>query len=332
MRAQGSRVHPLGSRVMGEARFLVAAPSVLKERSLRIEAQLMGQSTTGVATRVPLVPARAASLSLEPETPHLARDNRASQRVFLGAEDAYGNPVEAAHADILVDDRAAPVRTDEGGEPVVLVSASPTSTRNEVVVEGVLDDAHAIRRIPVGLRRPPLLARPPTQRAPRYTVTPRLGVLWNLGVAGGATLFVDVTAYRLARYPNLGMGLSLGVTQSWFWTESGSGITEASLTTVPLLFELRRRFVLDRTFVALGGGAGFALSVARLRSFGATVTGHGYGAALQAAVETGLVLGDAHLAFSLRYLSLYLTELSSGDLIAGNAAGVVADVGYRLTW
>jgi hypothetical protein len=332
MRAQGARVQPLGSRVTGEARFLVTAPSILKEKNLRLEAQLKGQNTTRVATRVPLVAGRARSLSLNPEAPHLARDGRTKLRVFVGAEDAFGNPVDAGQTDLLVDGRAAKVVSSDSGDPVVVVTAPLGGTRNDLIVEGVIEDAHAIRPIPVGARRSTPPARPVLPRLARYTLTPRLGILWNLGAAVGATLFIDATAYRIPRYPNLGMGLSLGVAQSWFWTESGSGITEASLTTLPLLFEMRRRFIVGRSFIALGGGAGFALSFARLRSFGTTVTGYGYGAALQAAVESGYVLGDSRLTFSLRYLSLYLTELSSGDRIAGNAAGVVADIGYQLTW
>jgi hypothetical protein len=333
MRAQGAKVHPLGSRVAGEARFLVTAPTILKEKSLRLEAQLKGQGTTRVATRIALVPAKAAGLSLEPEAPYLARDGRTALRVFLGAEDAYGNPVDAGRADVLVDGKAALVTSSDNGEPMIVVSAPAGSGRREVIVEGVLDDGHAIRRIPIGVRQGPARRnRPLAILSPRYTLTPRLGMLWNLGTEAGATFFVEAAAYRSTRHPDFGMGFSLGIVESWFDAESAGGITRTSLATLPALFEIHRRFVGSHSFLALGAGAGFAVSFARMRSYGATVTGHGYGAALEAIVESGFLLGNAHLVFSLRYLAVYLAELSSHDHISGNAAGAVVDIGYRLVW
>ena len=332
MRAQGARVQPLGSRSVGEARFLVTAPTVLKDKGLRIEAQLKGQSTTRVATRMPLVTGAATRLSLEPEASNLLRGNRDGLRVFLNAEDAYGNRVECDRADIKIDDQSAKVTSADNGAAMVLVQAPTDPRHGEIVVEGVIDNAYAVRRIPIGALSPRQPDQPAAPGASRYNLTPRLGVLWNFGPVVGFTFFVDATAYRLARYPNVGMGLSLGIVESRFDTESGTGITTARLSTVPLLFELRRRFLMGPSFVGLGGGAGFALTVGRLRSFGATVTGQAYGAAASATLESGLNLGDAQLAISLRYLVLYLTELSSGDRIAGNTAGLMADVGYRLTW
>jgi hypothetical protein len=330
MRAPGARVQPLGSHAPGEARFLISAPPILKTRSLRVEAQLRGQSTTRVATRVTLVPGKAASLTLEPEAPYLTTDGKTSVRVFLGAEDAYGNPVDASRAEVLVDGQVAEIKTGDTHEPAVVVSA-PKGAK-QVVIESVLDDGHALRRIPIGSPRRSLPARPLANRSPHFTLTPRLGVLWNLGAEVGAALFVDAAVYRSTRYPNLGMGLSLGIVASTFAAESGNGITRASLTTVPLLFELRRRTSAKPWFVAFGAGAGFAWCYGRIHSYGTTVTAHGYGAAVQAAVETGFILGEAHLVFSLRYLAVYLAELSSGDRIAGNAAGALADLGYRLIW
>ena len=332
MRAPGAKVQPLGSRSLGEARFLLRAPTILREKTLRLEAQLKGQSTTRIATNVPLVPAKAAGLFLEPEAPRLARDGRRALRVFIAAEDAYGNPIEARHAAVLVDGRPARVTTSERDKSMVVVSTPPGSKRSHVVVEGVLDTGHAIRRIPIGLRRAPVSPVLPEDFFPRYTLTPRLGVLWNLGTETGAALFVDATAYRSTRHPDFGMGLSLGIIESWFAAESRSGITRTSLTTVPLLFAIHGRLAVGRGFVALGAGAGFALAVGRMRSYGATVTGASYGAAVQAGIESGFRVGRARLVLSLHYLAVYLAEFSSEDRIPGNAAGAIAGVGYRLGW
>jgi hypothetical protein len=333
LRAQGTKVQPLGSLIPGEARFLVTAPTILKEKSLRLEAQIKDQSTTRLATHIPLVSAPATGLTFEPEASHLQRAPNASLRVFLGAEDAFGNPVDAGRAGVLVNGKPSEVTSNSDGEPMVIVAAPGQAGNRDVVVEGVLDNGHAIRRIPVGIHRGfHLRNRPVVPRAPRYTLTPRLGMLWNLGYETGATFFVDAVAYRSVRYPNIGVGLSLGLAQSWFSASSVGGIARTSLSTFPVLFELHRRFLVGPGFIALGAGAGFALAFAHIRSLGATVTGHGYGAALEADIESGFRLGRAHLVFALRYLAVYLGDLSSGDHIAGNAAGAVADVGYRLVW
>jgi hypothetical protein len=334
MRAHGAKVQPLGGRVAGEARFLVTAPTILREKHLRLEAQIRGQSTTRIASRVPLVPAKAAELSLEPEAPYLARGGRAALRVFLNAEDAYGNPTDARRADVLVDGQTAETKVSEGGEAMVVVSSPAGSGRRTVVVEGVLDDGHAIRRIPIGVRRGRPGFRTALNLAPRYTLTPRLGFLWNLGSAAGAVLFLEAAAYRSARLPHLGLGLSLGIVQSWFDSASQGGITRTALTTLPLLFEVHQRLFVRRTraFFGFGAGAGFAVAFGHLHTYGTTVTGHGFGAAVEGIFESGFVLGDAHLVLSLRYLAIYLDKLSSGDRISGNAAGAVADLGYRLTW
>jgi hypothetical protein len=332
MRAASAKVYPLGSRTQGEARFLVRAPTILREKTLRLDAQLKGQSATRIATRIPLAPAPATGLALEPEAANLGRAAGSSLRVFLGAEDAFGNPVDPGRANVLVDGQTAPVRAEVGGEPMVVVTTPPaTDGRQEVVVEGVLDMAHAVRRIPIGPRQQPISReRPDTTPPPRYTLTPRLGMVWNLGDATGATLFVDAFAFRSARYPNFGMGLSLGLVQSWFTAENAGGITQVSLTTLPILFRLHYRATMGQIFLGMGAGAGFATSWARAQSYGTTIVGKGYGAAGDASVEAGIRLHAGDLVASLRYLAVYLDNFSSSDRINGNAAGAMVDVGYRM--
>lgn len=336
VRASGIKIQPLGSRIPGEARFLVSAPRILKVKTLAIEALLKNQSTTRIATTIALVAAQAAGLSLEPEAAHLGRKTGSSLRIFLGAEDAFGNPVDAARASILVDGNPTEVKASPDGEPMVVVhSPEPVGRQDAVSVEGVLDSAHAIRRIPIGVWQQPQRPWPYLPAAtlsPRYTLTPRLGPLWNLGSQTGTAVFVDAVAYRSSRHPGLGLGLSVGLLQTWFAAQSEGGLSRTWLTTVPVLVQIRQRFIVDRTFFGFGVGAGFAMSFARIHAYGTTVFGRGYGAAGEAMVETGYLLRRGHLVFSLRYLAVYLDELTSGDRIVGNAAGAIADVGYRLVW
>jgi len=332
LRASDAKVHALGSSMPGEARFLVRAPTILREKSLRLEAQIKGQSTTRMATRIALVPAPATGLTLEPEAPHLGRTPGASLRVFLGAEDIFGNPVDAGRAEVLVNGEAVQVQANEDGEPMVVVKTpTPSEGKQDVVVEGVLDMGYAIRRIPIGIRQRALRPLPAEAPPPsRYTLTPRLGLLWNLGDAAGATLFIDTLAFRSARHPNFGVGLSLGLVQSWFSGENASGITRAALATFPILCHVQYRASLGQTFLGMGAGAGFAMSWMRTQSYGATIAGHSYGAAGEVSLETGFRLHRGSFVASLRYLAVYLDTFSSGDRIDGNAAGAIIDAGYRL--
>ena len=198
-------------------------------------------------------------------------------------------------------------------------------------MEGVLDLGYAIRRIPIGIPHRPPRPKYANENPPqRYTLTPRLGLLWNLGEATGATLFVDAVAFRSPRHPDFGVGLTVGMANSWVATESASGIARASLATLPVLVRVHYRASTGRAFLGLGAGVGFAMAWARTRSYGATVTGHSYGAAGDASIEAGIRLHPGQFIASLRYLAVYLDTFSSGDRISGNAGGAVIDVGYRL--
>jgi hypothetical protein len=52
----------------------------------------------------------------------------------------------------------------------------------------------------------------------------------------------------------------------------------------------------------------------------------------QAGVETAFPLQPGRLLVGVRYLRIALGRTSHGDDLAGNSAGLVADVGYRLSW
>lgn len=327
-------VQPLGSPQPGEARFLVTAPTILRQKSMRVEAQLRGQSTTVTATRIALVPGPATGLLIEPEAPRLDRKLQPLMRVFLGAEDAFGNPVDAGHAGVLVDGQPASVKADTEGQPTVIVHVpSPAAQRDEVTVEGVLDEAHTSKHIPVRSSPKPTPAKPPIYLPfPRYTITPRLGILTNVGPLAGATFFVDGSVAPSAVDRGLGLGISVGIIQSRFAAESASGITRTDLSTLPLAFQIRQHVVLDRVVLGVGVAAGFALAFTRVHAYDATTVGHSFGATAEASLEVGVLLHNAHLVASLRYLGLYLADFSTGDHLSGNAGGLLADLGYRRGW
>lgn len=332
LRAGHNRVHPLGSQIPGEARFLVSMPNVLRRRQLRIEAQIKGLGTTLIATRIALVPGEAVGLSLEPEAPHLERKPSSSMRVFLGAEDAFGNPVDTSRADVLIDGAPAVVKTGPDGERMVAVQA-PAGDRDEVLVEGVLDAAYAVRRIPLQALAKPAPAVPVRHIAyPRYTLTPRVGVLTNFGALAGATLFVDGFVHPSVHDRGLGLGVAVGLIQGRLTVESAGGITRADLSTIPVSFQVRQDVVWDRVFAGVGAGVGFAMADVRLHSYNTTVVGRSFGAMAEASVEAGILLRRSHVVLALHYLGLYLSDFTTGDHLASNAGGAVLDLGYRRVW
>ena len=136
LRSGRRRVQSLGGEAPGEARFLVSAPTVLRQNSMRVEAQLAGQSTTMVAARIALVPGRAAGLVLEPDGTRLGR-GATPLRVYLGAQDSYGNPVPAGHAAVLVDGIPASASADADGLPWISVP-TPAEAREAVALEAIL--------------------------------------------------------------------------------------------------------------------------------------------------------------------------------------------------
>jgi len=54
--------------------------------------------------------------------------------------------------------------------------------------------------------------------------------------------------------------------------------------------------------------------------------------ALGAGSEVGLPLKPGRLVLGLRYLYVDLGRTSEGDRIAGNSAGVIGDIGYKMTF
>jgi hypothetical protein len=334
LRAGSNRVYPLGGGIAGEARFLVRAPTILRQSSMRIEAQLRGQNTTRIATRIALVPGPAAGLLLEPEAPRVERKPSSTLRVYLGAEDAFGNPVDAGRAGVLIDGTPAAVEAGADGAPVVVVKAQPPAGRRaEVVVEAVLDMGHAFARIPIAAHARPAEPKAPDLIAyPRWAVTPRLGVLTNFGPLVGATFFVDGSVYPSVRDPGLALGVALGLVESRFAAESAGGISRTQLSTFPISFQIRQQWARGRAFAGLGAGAGFAISIARVSSYGATTVGSSFGGIVEVSGEGGFLLRKAHLVVAVRYVGLHLSEFSSGDRVASNAGGAMVDLGYRLVW
>jgi hypothetical protein len=65
---------------------------------------------------------------------------------------------------------------------------------------------------------------------------------------------------------------------------------------------------------------------------GFDATGSAYAPALAAGAEVALTLKPGRLVIGLRYLWCKLGRTSQGDEITGNSAGLIGDIGYRMTF
>lgn len=334
VRTAAGKPHPLGGPP-GEARFLVRAPEGLRERTLRLEALLEGQPSTGVVHDIVLVPAAPAQVVLAPDRTRLPIGRDSSMRVYLSAQDRFGNPADAAPAAVFVDGTRVATRSADDGRVMAVVPAPARyQGRDHVRVDVVLGEAHAEQRVPLANLPPPPSPQLARQlRPPRLTVTPRLGILWNLRQAPGPSFLVETMARRQGWSGDLLVGIALGYLGSESVLRSSIGLGRLSVEHFPALALFRLRFQ-PRPRLALSGGAGVGISFARteLQALGYAVRGGDLAAVLDASGELAILLQSGQIVLGGRYLLIPMGRLSTGDEVAGNSGGLVADVGYRLVW
>ena len=86
----------------------------------------------------------------------------------------------------------------------------------------------------------------------------------------------------------------------------------------------------------LGGGAGMMLARTKLNAasnmMGFEAIGSAYAPAVAVGAEVALTLKPGRLVIGLRYLWSELGRTSRGDEITGNSAGLIGDIGYRMTF
>ncbi len=330
LRSNGPKPHPLGGAA-GEARFLVRAPSIITARALKLEAGLRGQETEA-AFEVSLVPAAPARMGLEPDRRRLAIGVGSSMRVYLTAEDRFGNPTDARAAAVRVDGRDLGTRTDEDGRVMAVVNAPDTyDGRSRLQFEAALGGAYAEQTIPLAnLPRAPRIG--PDERT-LFAITPRLGFVWNLRQPPGPAALIEVVG-RHPRWPTwLGTGLAVGLLATEFVAQDPAGVARTEVRQVPVLALARvRRRVMPGLVVAAGIELGASFASARVHSFGSEVVGHAWGPAVALDAEVAAAVGPGLAVIGARYVHVRLGRLSSGDRLLGNSAGLIGDLGYRLAW
>ena len=108
---------------------------------------------------------------------------------------------------------------------------------------------------------------------------------------------------------------------------------------VPVLALARARLPLLLRFeISCELAAGLTVAATKLTTssgdddHGFDASGTSYSPAFGGGADIGLLLKPGRLVFGLRYLWSEIGKTSQGDEITGNSAGLIGDIGYRMTF
>jgi hypothetical protein len=166
----------------------------------------------------------------------------------------------------------------------------------------------------------------------------RFGVYSNLGPLAGPAAFVEVLTPVPRGARPATRRLALGYLHGDMTMSGASDTTSRiQIDQFPVLAVVRYRL---RTagVLALSAGAGAGVSIAGTRlapdlsSSGRTVEASAWSIALGGDLEGSVPLRPGQLVLGARYLWVDLGRTSHGDSISGNVAGIMGDLGYRLSF
>jgi hypothetical protein len=167
----------------------------------------------------------------------------------------------------------------------------------------------------------------------------RVGMFYNLGQALGPAVFVEaLRPLPITRLP-LFLGATVGYLRADMEASGPAPTGTARLETdqIPILALARARVPLPLRAEVLGElGAGMMLARTKLAAapadLGFETTGSAYAPAVGLGSEMSMTLKPGRLVIGLRYLWSELGRTSQGDVIKGNSAGLIGDIGYRMTF
>jgi hypothetical protein len=284
-------------------------------------------------------------------------DARSTQDIFLTG----GSPTALSltlHEDHLVADgrRATELRArafDRNGTPTLVpglswetpggrLGAVRSPREGEYLAEFVPERAHEPHKeLVVVTAGPALRAAASLEVAPpplHVLVGARVGVYTNLGPIVGPAAFLEALVPLAHHTDRFVAGLVAGYLRGDFSVAGPNKVTSRlRVDQVPLLAVARYRFAgAIGADLSAGAGAGVSLAVTRLTpdvNDAATVVEAGaWTVALEGDAEASFSLRPGRLVVGARYLWVDLGRTSHGDSVSGNVAGVMGDLGYRMSW
>jgi hypothetical protein len=154
----------------------------------------------------------------------------------------------------------------------------------------------------------------------------------------GPAAFLEVLVPVLRQSSRIVAGLTAGYMRGDL-PISGPNMTTSRLeiNQVPILALARYRFG-SRSSAELAAGAGAGVSLAGTRltpdvtNSAMVVEASAWSIALQGDAEASFPLHPGRLIVGARYLWVDLGRTSHGDYVSGNVAGLMGDLGYRMSW
>ena len=322
----------------------------------------------GRPTPVVVTPAGAATFSVLPPAKYDGRENvmvDATLGEVVAAQPLHvtgGPPVrltlEISGGRIVADGkRGTQLRVqavDRNGTPTSVSGLSwetPQGRIREVRVPR--DGEYLAEYVPERTREPhretiTVMASETLRADTSFEVTPppvrviagaRTGLFTNFGETVGPTAFVEGLAPLPVRRVHLSVGFAAGYLRGDVTTGGVSHTGTARLETnqFPLLGVARVGVSLPHALeLAAEADAGWSWGWARVTASpaGATMIDSAILNALALGVGSELTypLKPGWLAIGLRYLRIDLGRTSAGDEIDGNSAGLLADLGYKMTF
>jgi hypothetical protein len=171
----------------------------------------------------------------------------------------------------------------------------------------------------------------------RLLVAARGGAYSNLGHTSGAAVFIEALRPFEVRRVRFQAGLTLGYMHGEL---DAPGIdpeepAHVDIDQLPLLAVGRWRTALPmRLEIAFDASLGLSWADTNITPAPGipTISGTAIAPAFGAGTEVGLPLKPGRLVLGLRYLFIDLGRTSEGDRIAGNSAGLIGDIGYKMTF
>lgn len=335
----GNIVSPHGVEITAEGRSLpirIAQGAVKTE--LRAPARWPGRDRVTVKAAlgqvhttldVALTGTAPARVSLTASRAHVAGDGRSAVDLLLEVSDQRGTPTSA--------DKIA-WRTENGGSLEMLAAPRFGAYAARFTPRHTLRDRAAVVVVAVD---PSLTARAriDVDAGAARTGAARIGMTSNLGSLFGQAVFVETTV-PLHRLGGLGRilsaGLSLGYVHSEMTTESASVFSPVHLdvSQAPILaltrFRVPSEHPVELSFLAIAGLTFATTEIIPSEGSFPVSRATAHGLVVGGGADATVVLQPGELVMGARYLYANLGRTSNGDNLAGNAMGLIFDIGFRI--
>jgi hypothetical protein len=304
----------------------VAAPARFSGRDrIDVEAELGPLSAADYVRVTGGAPAR---ISMEIRDKRIVGDGQRGTELHVQAVDGNGTPTSVPGLSWdTPDGRVRHVRVPRDGEYVAEYVPDRARERHQ---ESVAVMASSALRADASLEVVP----PPV----RLVAAARAGVYSNLGHMAGTSMFLEALQPLEVRHIPFQVGMTAGYLHGEM---DASGLPAPNMSTTVVVDEIavlalaRWRVALPlRLEGAADVAAGYAWAgtsiTAPMQS--GSIQGRAGAPALGGGAELGAPLKPGRLVIGLRYLWIELGKTSQGDVIAGNSAGLIGDIGYKMTF